>query len=74
MRMDTFTVYSTFDWDQLVKNSRPHAHGWRERLKISKEDQFERDLLKTAEDMAPQKSPNFTVVCIFGGVSQYVKQ
>ena len=23
MRMDTFTVYSTFDWDQLVKNSRP---------------------------------------------------
>ena len=26
MRMDTFTVYSTFDWDQLVKNSRPHTH------------------------------------------------
>ena len=25
MRMDTFTVYSTFDWDQLVKNSRPHT-------------------------------------------------
>lgn len=26
MRMNTFTVYSTFDWDQLVKNSRPHTH------------------------------------------------
>ena len=25
MRMNTFTVYSTFDWDQLVKNSRPHT-------------------------------------------------
>ena len=25
MRMDTSTVYSTFDWDQLAKNSRQHA-------------------------------------------------
>ena len=33
-------------------------------------------MLKTAEDIAPQKVDefNFTVVCIFGGVSQFVKQ
>ena len=33
-------------------------------------------VLKTAEDIAPQKVDefNFTVVCIFGGVSQFVKQ
>ena len=48
-------------WLGPVSEKQPstRAHGWRERLKISKEDQFERDLLKTAKDVTPQKVAEF---------------
>ena len=51
-RIDTSTVFSTFDLDQLDKI---HQHGWKECLKISNAAKFESDLLKTIEDIALEK-------------------
>ena len=46
-------VFSTFDWDQLGKILQ---HSWKKYLKISsKVVNFESDLLKTNEDIAPQR-------------------
>ena len=46
-------VFSTFDWDQLGKILQ---HSWKKYLKISsKVIHFESDLLKTNEDIAPQR-------------------
>ena len=46
-------VFSTFDWDQLGKI---FQHSWKKYLKISsKVINFESDLLKTNEDIAPQR-------------------
>ena len=46
-------VLSTFDWDQLGKILQ---HSWKKYLKISsKVINFESDLLKTNEDIAPQR-------------------
>ena len=50
--------------DKLAKIRRHH---WKGRLKISKINKFERDLLKTNEDIAPQiKTRIFTDVCMVG--------
>ena len=46
-------VFSTFDWDQLGKILQ---HSWKKYLKISsKVIHFESDLLKSNEDIAPQR-------------------
>jgi len=73
--MDTSTVYSTFDWDQLAKNSRQHARSARENaLKLVKKVSLNVICWKLPKIWLHKKSPNFTVLCIFGGVSQFVKQ
>ena len=48
---DPSTVLSTFDWDQFAKI---RQHSWKGRLKVSNDAKFERDLLITHKDMAPQ--------------------
>ena len=50
----------------MSKLGQNRRHQWKERLKISKIAKFESDLLTTIEDTAPQKSRNFTDVCIVG--------
>lgn len=45
------TIFLTFHWDQL---GNIRQRGWIERLKISKVDKFESDLLKTNENIATQ--------------------
>ena len=46
-------VFSTFDWDQLGKILQ---HSWKKYLKInSNVINFESDLLKSNEDIAPQR-------------------
>ena len=52
MRYDTI-LYSTFEVDKLGKI---RGHHWKERLKISKIDKFESDLLTTNKDKASQSS------------------
>ena len=53
--------FSTFDMDRLGKTRRHH---WKQRLKISKTAKFESDLLKSNDDIAPQKREILT--CFYG--------
>ena len=51
----------------MNKLAKIRPHHWKRRLKISKINKFERDLLKTNEDIAPQiKTRIFTDVCMVG--------
>ena len=59
--MDPSTVFKTSDMDQLAKIHRYH---WKERLKINKAANFECYMLKTNEDVHPQKSRDVTHVCM----------
>ena len=43
-KIDPYTVFSTFDWDQLAKI---RQQGWKEWLKISKVAKFLSHLFKT---------------------------
>ena len=59
-------VFSTFDWDQLGKILQ---HSWKKYLKISsKVINFESDLLKTNEDIAPQRREIYRHLHGGGGV------
>ena len=52
----------------MNKLAKIRRHHWKGRFKISKINKFERDLLKTNEDIAPQiKTRIFTDVCMGGG-------
>ena len=51
-RVDSSTIISAFDWDQLAKIRRQHDR--KGSLKISKVAKFESDFLQTNEDIAPQ--------------------
>ena len=51
-------------WDQLGKI---RQHGGKERLKISKIEKFESDLLKTNKGIAPQSRVILRDVCMVGG-------
>ena len=50
-QIELSTIFLTFHWDQL---GNIRQRGWIERLKISKVDKFESDLLKTNENIATQ--------------------
>ena len=54
------TGFSTFDCNQLAKI---RQHGWKERLTISEDVKFERDLLKTNEEIAPQSLRILQMFC-----------
>ena len=59
-------VFSTFDWDQLRKILQ---HSWKKYLKISsKVINFESDLLKANEDIAPQRREIYRHLHGGGGV------
>ena len=51
----------------MNKLAKIRPHHWKRHFKISKINKFERDLLKTNEDIAPQiKTRIFTDVCMVG--------
>ena len=50
-QIELSTIFLTFHWDQL---GNIRQRGWIERLKVSKVDKFESDLLKTNENIATQ--------------------
>ena len=56
--------FSTFDMDKL-RNIR--RHHWKERLKISKTAMIESNLLKTNEDIAPQRCEILQTFVRWGG-------
>ena len=51
LKIDLFTVFSTFDMDKLRKI---RQHHWKERLNIGKPAEFENDTCQASEDIAPQ--------------------
>ena len=54
----------------MNKLAKIRPHHWKRHFKISKINKFERDLLKTNEDIAPQiKTRSFTDVCMVGGTN-----
>ena len=54
----------------MNKLAKIRPHHWKRHFKISKINKFERDLLKTNEDIAPQiKTRIFTDVCMVGGTN-----
>ena len=57
-----FTVFSTFDMDQLGKIRRHH---WKERLNISNNAKFESDTSQAIEDIASQSCE--TLLRLYGG-------
>ena len=65
------TIYSIFDWEQERLSwdqlGKIRQHGGKERLKISKIDKFESDLLKTNKGIAPQSRVILRDVCMVGG-------